>query len=71
MDASQTIEAARHSPDSTIVAIHLEALDHCMTSRQELRNAAAAAGLKSSQILIPQDGETVIFTTNQFSSRQQ
>jgi hypothetical protein len=36
----------------TIVAIHLEALNHCFLTRAELRAALPA-------VLVPEDGETL------------
>lgn len=70
MNAQQTIETALDAPESTIVAIHLEALDHCTVGRKELRIAATAAGIDPARLLIPQDGETVIFAAEKFSAQK-
>lgn len=70
MNAQQTIETALGAPESTIVAIHLEALDHCTVGRKELRIAATAAGIDPARLLIPQDGETVIFAAEKFSAQK-
>jgi L-ascorbate metabolism protein UlaG (beta-lactamase superfamily) len=43
-------EVAAHVP--TVVAVHLEALNHCFLSRAELRVALPA-------VLVPEDGETL------------
>lgn len=59
MDAAQTIAACRHAPDAKIVAIHLDALDHCLTSRADLRDYGTRYGIEPSQLLIPADGESV------------
>lgn len=59
MDARQTIETARAAPRATIIAVHLEALDHCGVRRQELRAAADAAGIDAARLIIPDDGQTV------------
>jgi hypothetical protein len=59
MDAAQTVVVCRHAPDARIVAVHLEALDHCKTSRAELRSTAERYGIERTQLLIPQDGETL------------
>lgn len=56
MDAAQTVAVAQLLPAATVVAVHLEALDHCTVSRQALREAAEAAGV-SERIIIPADGE--------------
>ncbi len=57
MDAAQTADVARLAPWAQVVAVHLEALDHCTVSRAELRRAVA--GLK---VRVPEDGETLSFT---------
>lgn len=57
MDAAQALEVARLAPGATLVAVHLEALDHCLTGRAELRAAAQAAGL-AGRLRVPEDGET-------------
>ncbi|MFC4425483.1 MBL fold metallo-hydrolase [Deinococcus navajonensis] len=59
MDAQQTLEVARAAPQATVVATHLEALDHCATTRQMLRDAATAAGISSTRLRLPQDGEAL------------
>lgn len=62
MDAAQTVALGRAAPESRIVAVHLEALDHCTVSRAGLRAAWTASGLPATQLLIPQDGETLFFS---------
>ena len=47
-----------HPSRGVVIANHLEALSHCPVQREDLAAAAARAGL-TSQLLIPQDGETV------------
>src|SRR5574341_395563 len=59
MDPAQTIAVCRHAPDARIVAIHLEALDHCKTTRADLRSSADRYGIERQQLLIPHDGETL------------
>lgn len=61
MDAAQTVEVCRYAPESTVVAIHMEALDHATVSRAELRQYASEHGVKPGQLLIPVDGEIVKF----------
>ncbi|BDD09418.1 hypothetical protein FUAX_18500 [Fulvitalea axinellae] len=58
MNAEETVKVAQTIPTATIVATHMEALDHCMTTRAELRNIAKAKNLN---ILVPENGETVTF----------
>ncbi|MES1245029.1 MAG: MBL fold metallo-hydrolase [Acidobacteriota bacterium] len=57
MDADQTLAVCKAAPQSLVVAIHLDSLDHGEVSRQDLH--ARAAGI--SQLLIPEDGETLQF----------
>lgn len=59
MDAEQTIAVCRAAPNSTVIATHMEALDHATVSRAELRQQADAAGIDN--LLIPADGETLTF----------
>ncbi len=66
MDAQQTVTTAQNAPNTVLVAIHLESLDHCRVSRAELRVAATEAGIKPSRLLIPEDGETLVFPGKQF-----
>ena len=61
MDAEQTVALAQAAPNSTIIATHMEALDHATISRAELRAAAAAAGIPATRLLIPADGEELSF----------
>jgi len=44
MDAAQTLEVCRAAPRATVVAVHLEALDHGTVTRGQLRARADAEG---------------------------
>lgn len=57
MDAEQTLAVCMAVPDSTVVATHMEALDHATVSREELQAAAEVANV--SNLKIPADGETI------------
>jgi L-ascorbate metabolism protein UlaG (beta-lactamase superfamily) len=61
MNAEQTLTAAKAAPQAVVVAIHLEALDHCGVSRGQLREIADKAAIPPSRLLIPQDGELLSF----------
>ncbi|MBL4633583.1 MAG: MBL fold metallo-hydrolase [Kofleriaceae bacterium] len=56
----ELVVLAKHAPDSQIVFNHLEALDHCPTTRDGLRARMHEEGL-SNQIHIPEDGEELEF----------
>lgn len=59
MDEAQTVAVCRHAPDARVVAIHLEALDHCPVTRTGLRAYADRYGIEAKQLLIPADGDTL------------
>jgi hypothetical protein len=59
MDAAQTIAVCRSAPQSTIIAVHMEALDHGTVSRRELRAQAEASGIGPERLRIPRDGEEI------------
>jgi L-ascorbate metabolism protein UlaG (beta-lactamase superfamily) len=62
MDIEQTLEvAAASSEEAVVVAIHMEALDHCGVSREALRRAADSKDIPRSRLLIPDDGDIIIF----------
>lgn len=61
MDAQQTLAVHQLMPTAKIIATHMEALDHCVTTRQALRRVVDDAGLSSEQMLIPSDGQRLIF----------
>jgi L-ascorbate metabolism protein UlaG (beta-lactamase superfamily) len=61
MDAGQTIDVCRLCPGASVVAIHMEALDHCKVSRQALRHHAAINGILNDRLFIPEDGEILNF----------
>jgi L-ascorbate metabolism protein UlaG (beta-lactamase superfamily) len=59
MSASDVIATAQRAPNSIVIAVHMEAINHCGLQRQDLRTQSRAAGLEH-RILIPKDGETAI-----------
>ncbi len=61
MDGAQTLSTARAAPGSWVVAVHMEALDHCRLTRNKLREMANESGIPATRLLIPEDGETIIF----------
>ena len=61
MDIEQTLTVCQFAPQATVIAIHLEALDHCPTTRADLRAQAAESGITANQLRIPADGEILLF----------
>lgn len=61
MDEEETIKVAQAAPMATIIATHLESLDHCPVTRQTLRQEADEAGIPTGRFFIPNDGECLSF----------
>jgi L-ascorbate metabolism protein UlaG (beta-lactamase superfamily) len=61
MDAAQTVTACRAAPESIVIATHMDSLDHATVSRADLRQFAEANGIGPDKLLIPKDGEKLIF----------
>jgi L-ascorbate metabolism protein UlaG (beta-lactamase superfamily) len=59
MDSEQTIELCRFTPQSVVIAAHMDSLDHATVSRSELRSQAQQAGINNDQLRIPLDGEAL------------
>ena len=65
MDAKQALIffdfALREKPDAQIIAIHMDALDHCFSTREDLKNALSnQANDLQSYVVIPKNGERII-----------
>ena len=60
MDLAQTIDVSKYAPGSTVIAVHMEALDHGTVTRDELTKARESAGIPSTRLLVPKDGETLV-----------
>lgn len=56
MDEKETVKVAKTAPEATVIAVHLEALDHCKTTREILTDEARKEQIK---ILVPENGEVV------------
>ena len=62
MDIEQTLTVCQAAPQATVIAIHLEALDHCPVTRADLRAQATASGTDANRLRIPADGEKLDFS---------
>ncbi len=60
MTAEDVIEVARSAPGTQVVAVHMEAINHCLLTRAALASSVAAAGL-AGRVWIPRDGESKAF----------
>jgi hypothetical protein len=48
----------RAAPEARVIAVHMEAINHCLLTRAELAGALDEQGLKD-RVEIPADGETL------------
>lgn len=60
MTAADVVQICREAPWARIVAVHLEAVNHCLGTRDELRMQLQREGL-AGRVLIPADGESLTF----------
>jgi L-ascorbate metabolism protein UlaG (beta-lactamase superfamily) len=60
MDAADVCDIAQGAPSTQVVAVHMEAINHCLLSREELRAKLASLGL-AAWVLLPEDGEELVF----------
>ena len=60
MTAYDVVKVCRKAPQAKIIAVHMEALNHCLLSRAALRSHLEQEEL-SEQVFIPLDGETLEF----------
>lgn len=58
MGKQDVLEVHRAAPGATIVASHMETVNHGMLSRKELREFLEEKGM-TSRVLVPEDGETL------------
>lgn len=60
MTAEDIIKVCRKSPKAQIIAVHMEAINHCIESRANLSTRLKQEGLMN-QVSIPMDGEMLTF----------
>jgi L-ascorbate metabolism protein UlaG (beta-lactamase superfamily) len=56
MTAENVVQVCRAAPNATVIAVHMEAINHCLVTRADLTQAASAAGIN---VKIPGDGEVL------------
>ncbi len=59
MTADDVVAVARHAPGARIVAVHLEAINHCLDTRADLHQRIRDEGLED-RVTIPEDGSAVL-----------
>jgi L-ascorbate metabolism protein UlaG (beta-lactamase superfamily) len=57
MTIDDVVAVARHAPQAQVIAVHLEAINHCLETRAELRQRVHDEGL--TQVTVPEDGAAV------------
>ena len=57
MDEKRAVEVAKLAPKAKVIAVHMESLDHCKTTRDMVRQEAQKEKVS---ILVPNDGETIV-----------
>ncbi len=58
MTAEGVAKVCRAAPEARVVAVHMEAINHCLLTRNELAEALDEQGL-AGRVEIPADGETL------------
>ncbi len=56
MTAEEVAEVARLAPESQVIAVHMEAINHCGVRRDELKRHLSTIELQK-PVLVPRDGE--------------
>lgn len=60
MNKEDVYEVFKAAPRATLIASHMEAVNHAALTRGALREYAAETGM-TERLLVPEDGETLIF----------
>ena len=57
---TETMRIVDDCPANTrFIAVHMDAIDHCQTTREILRNEALHHGIDMQRLIIPNDGESI------------
>ena len=58
MTTDDVVAVARYAPGARVVAVHLEAINHCLQTRADLHQRLHEEGL-TDQVTVPEDGAEV------------
>lgn len=61
MGKEDLLRAHRAAPQATVIGTHMEAVNHGMQTRKELRDFIAEKGMDAQRVRVPADGETYRF----------
>lgn len=59
MNETQTMDLIRASGKGKVIAVHMNALDHCFTTREVLKKKAAGLKIGPDKLIIPEDGDVI------------
>lgn len=59
MDAEQTMSLIQESGNAKIIAVHMDIIDHCHTTRAVLKQKAKEFNINKNKLIIPDDGEVI------------
>ena len=59
MTIDDVVALTRHAPGTPVVAVHLDAINHCLESRDELRARLRSEGLED-RVSVPEDGDVAM-----------
>ncbi len=62
MNEMQTMALVAASGKAKVIAVHMNALDHCFTTRAILKKKAAELKIGKDKLIIPEDGEKLILS---------
>jgi hypothetical protein len=58
MTADDVVRVAEHAPRARVVAVHMEAVNHCELTRSDLHTRLHAEGLEG-RVTVPLDGTEI------------
>jgi L-ascorbate metabolism protein UlaG (beta-lactamase superfamily) len=61
MTAEDIAEVHRTAPETLLIVVHLEAINHCLETRSYYRDRLPELGVAMDRVRIPEDGESVIW----------
>lgn len=61
MTAEDIAQVHRAVPEALVIVVHLEAINHCLETRNHYRDALPTLGIPPDRFRLPEDGESVIW----------
>jgi L-ascorbate metabolism protein UlaG (beta-lactamase superfamily) len=62
MTADDVVALTRHMPGAPVVAVHLDAINHCLETREALRARLRTEGLED-RVSVPEDGAVAVLAS--------